>query len=142
MVLWVERKPYGTLEKPKQLTTSTPFWYKGAERLSWTFPKVPVLWSVYTPAYSGAGSRVVIVRTAKRETVLSMDSAGNVWNVSPRTRPADEWTIYEDLRRWLKQYKGWRERPRWQQMNLSLEWPSEPPALIQLQFRFDLERAA
>lgn len=106
---------------------------------------MPVLWTVYGAAYNGSGSRLVYVRTAKRLSILSMNSSGEVWQVAPYARPSDYWSIYErDLARALNEFKRHpKERPRWLQLPLPLEFPEpKPENIIQLFFAFPERIAA
>lgn len=107
---------------------------------TWRWPKVPVLWTVYQPPYDRAGHRLVIVRTAKSLSYISVNDQGEFGSFARYRRPLaydwtfDQWQSDEDFRAAMR--KPYQEKPRWQQLPLALGWPPEPPNVIQLQFRF------
>jgi hypothetical protein len=110
---------------------------------TWRWPKVPVLWTVYQAPYNSAGSRFMVVRTEKSLAYVSVNSEGELGRFARYARPL----TYErkfDYERFESDFKvamqrPYREKPRWQQLPLPLQWPPEPPNVIQLVFSFPEE---
>jgi hypothetical protein len=90
--------------------------------------------------------RMVFVRTERALYISTVNERGETTHTSRSNRPLTyEWKFdYEAFERDFKtaMRKPWQEKPRWRQMGLPLEWPPEPPAMIQLAFEWPLALAA